>query len=133
MFRSRWLRRMPIALAACTVLLGGVSTEGAAVASAQTGAATTGGTTREISSAGTASFAAGSSGASAGSQGPETAGAADGAIAPNRSHSSGARMPVGAVSQPKSLTTSNPGLVASFDALNHFQNRFGSTAGVNQF
>jgi hypothetical protein len=31
------------------------------------------------------------------------------------------------------VTTSTPGLVTSFDALNHFQNRFGSTAGNNQF
>jgi len=31
------------------------------------------------------------------------------------------------------VTTSTPGLITSFDALNHFQNRFGSTAGSNQF
>jgi len=29
--------------------------------------------------------------------------------------------------------TSNPGVLASFAGLNHFQQRFGSTAGPNQF
>ena len=31
------------------------------------------------------------------------------------------------------MTTSNPGVLASFAGLNHFQQRFGSTAGSNQF
>jgi hypothetical protein len=42
-------------------------------------------------------------------------------------------MPVGAISQPKNVTTSSPGLVTSFDGLNHFAERFGSSAGKNQF
>jgi hypothetical protein len=36
---------------------------------------------------------------------------------------------VGATTQPKPVTTSNPDLVASFDGLNHFQNRFGADNG----
>lgn len=91
-----------------------------------------GGTTREIASSGTASFATGSSGATAGSQGPEIAGIADGPLATDRSRSSG-RSSVGAITQPKPVTTSAPELLTGFDGLNHFQQRFGSTAGANQF
>jgi hypothetical protein len=40
---------------------------------------------------------------------------------------------VGAISQPSPLTKSNPGLLTSFDGLDHFDQRFGSTAGPNQF
>src|SRR5262249_3557309 len=54
------------------------------------------------------------------------------ALGPNRSHGTGTTS-VGAISQPKSLTLSNPELLGSFDGLNHFQQRFGSTAGPNQF
>jgi hypothetical protein len=52
---------------------------------------------------------------------------------PDRSNSGGGGTPVGAISQPKNVTTSNPGLLASFDGLNHFDQRFGSSAGGNQF
>ncbi|HEX9547646.1 MAG TPA: hypothetical protein VF942_09930, partial [Acidimicrobiales bacterium] len=52
----------------------------------------------------------------------------------NRSHSgAGDSAPVGAISQPKNVTTSSPGLVTSFDGLNHFDQRFGSTSHGNQF
>ena len=52
----------------------------------------------------------------------------------DRSHSGGGgNFSVGSVSQPKNVTTSNPGLQASFSALNHFDERFGSNANRNQF
>lgn len=56
----------------------------------------------------------------------------DGA-ATDRSHSSGGGSSVGSISQPKNVTTSSPGLQASFAALNHFDERFGSASGPNQF
>lgn len=126
------LHRRALPLVGAAVLLIALVAQGGAVASAGTGSTVSGGTTREISSTGSASFATESGGAT-GTQGPEIAGGGDGVVAPNRSHSSGARTPVGAVTQPKSVTTSHPELAASFDGLNHFQNRFGSTAGNNQF
>ncbi len=59
---------------------------------------------------------------------------ADGAQIFDRSHSgSGDSTPVGAISQPKNVTTSSPGLLTSFDGLNHFAQRFGTTSGSNQF
>ena len=51
---------------------------------------------------------------------------------PDRSNSAGGTA-VGPTSQPKNVTTSNPGLLGSFDGLNHFAQRFGSSAGGNQF
>ncbi len=97
-----------------------------------TGSIGGGGTTRDIASSGTASFATGSSGTASGTANPEIAGVGEGVLAPDRSHSSGGT-PVGAITQPKPVTTSNPGVLASFAGLNHFQQRFGSTAGRNQF
>ncbi len=59
---------------------------------------------------------------------------ANGAQVVNRSHSgTGDSSPVGAISQPKNVTMSAPGLVTSFSGLNHFDQRFGSSAGGNQF
>jgi hypothetical protein len=58
----------------------------------------------------------------------------DGGQVFDRSHSgSGDSVPVGAISQPKNVTTSTPNLVNSFAGLNHFDQRFGSTSGANQF
>jgi hypothetical protein len=91
-----------------------------------------GGTTRQIQSSGTASFAAGSPGQPAGLQSNETPSFAGDSLAPDRSHSSGGA-PVGAIAQPKPVTLSNPGLVTSFAGLDHFDQRFGSSAGANQF
>ena len=55
----------------------------------------------------------------------------DGGQVFDRSHSgTGDSMPVGAISQPKSVTLSAPGLAASFDGINHNQQRFGTP---NQF
>ena len=51
----------------------------------------------------------------------------------DRSNSGGGDFSVGSVSQPKNVTTSSPGLQLSFSALNHFNERFGSNAGRNQF
>ena len=49
----------------------------------------------------------------------------------NRSHSGSAdSTPVGAFHQPHNVTTSSPGLVKSFDGVNHFLQRFGTP---NQF
>jgi hypothetical protein len=49
----------------------------------------------------------------------------------NRSHSGSAdSMPVGAFHQPHNVTTSSPGLMTSFDGVNHFLQRFGT---ANQF
>jgi hypothetical protein len=107
----------------------------ASVGSQPVAGSTSGGSTREISSSGTASFTA--TAADPGTAGidtfetPATAGG-DGAPV-DRSNSSGDATSVGAVSQPKNVTLSTPGLVTSFDGLNHFQNRFGSTSGGNQF
>ena len=57
---------------------------------------------------------------------------ADGSAA-DRSHSSGGASSIGVVSQPKNVTTSSPGLALSFAAMNHFDERFGSASGANQF
>jgi len=58
----------------------------------------------------------------------------DGGQVTNRSHSgTGDSTTVGAISQPKNVTTSSPGLMNSFDGLNHFDQRFGSTSHGNQF
>ncbi|MDQ1422518.1 MAG: hypothetical protein QOD72_16, partial [Acidimicrobiaceae bacterium] len=89
-------------------------------------------TTRRISRSGSASF----TGTTAGVIGAfETPGLPeeDSPGVTDRSHSGGGGAPVGPGTQPHPVTTSTPGLVTSFDALNHFQNRFGSTAGNNQF
>ncbi len=125
---------MSVAIAAAGVLVAVAAGAGSAVAASGSAAGSLGnGTTREISSSGTASFAAQSSGPADGIQNPEIAGLGDGVLAPDRSHSSAAAgTPVGAISQPKPVTFSNPELLASFDGLNHFQQRFGSGGG-NQF
>lgn len=55
----------------------------------------------------------------------------DGSQVFDRSHSGTAdSMPAGAISQPKNVTTSSPGLVTSFEGVNHFLQRFGTP---NQF
>ena len=57
----------------------------------------------------------------------------DGVLA-NRSDSNRAgSSSVGATAQPAPVTNSTPGLLTSFEGLNHFAQRFGSTAGGNQF
>jgi hypothetical protein len=102
------------------------------VSAAGAGAAGAASTTRQVVKSGTASFTSGSPDLSASVQAPETLGAAEGPFAPNRSHGT-ATTSVGAISQPKPVTLSHPELLQSFDGLNHFQQRFGSTAGANQF
>src|ERR1700726_2606304 len=107
----------------------------AAAIGSQPAAASGGGSTRQVSRAGTASFPAGSGSSSTlGIQSNETpATGADGG-APNRSSSgAGSTTSVGAITQPHSLTTSSSGLQVSFAGLNHFDNRFGTTSGANQF
>jgi hypothetical protein len=111
--------------------LGAVALQ-SSVTAASAGASGASSTTRQITKSGTASFTSGSPDLSASVQAPETFGPADGALAPNRSHGT-ATTSVGAITQPKPVTLSHPELVTSFNGLNHFQQRFGSTAGANQF
>jgi hypothetical protein len=106
---------------------------GSSPAQASSGAS---GSTRQIARAGTAGFQSAPSGTTASGGSTQEIGgvSGDGSVTANRTHSTpGSSTPAGAVSQPKSVTNTNPGLVTSFDGLNHFQNRFGSTSGVNQF
>src|SRR5207245_1282222 len=119
--RRRWQAR--IAIVATGILAGGtaVAAGGASSAIASTGSLSGslgGGTTREITSSGTASFVAGSSAQPGGIDQFEISGIS-GPLAPDRSHSAG-EGPVGAITQPRTVTTSNPNLVTSFDGLNHF-------------
>ena len=109
----------------------GVAVVAASIGGQPVVGSTGGGSTREISSSGTASFTATAAApATTGIDSYETPATAGGDGAPvDRSHSSGGTTSVGAVSQPKNLTLSTPGLVTSFDGLNHFQNRFGTTSG----
>jgi hypothetical protein len=100
------------------------------------GAAAAAGNTRQISRAGTASLSGTATGTgSVGVQSPEIPPGLgdDGAAGPNRSHSGGGGSPVGAIAQPKNVTLSAPELQTSFDGLDHFDQRFGSDAGNNQF
>ena len=100
------------------------------VTAATAGASGPTGTARQITKSGTAGFT--SATGAAGVQGPEALNSADGALAPNRSHGT-ATTSIGAISQPKPVTLSHPELVRSFNGMNHFDQRFGSTAGNNQF
>jgi hypothetical protein len=119
-------------LAVLLLLVGGGGRASAAPPPKGGGTTTLSGSTREISASGTSSFLAGVGiGTGAGIQNPELAGPSDGAQAPDRSHSSGGTS-VGAISQPKNVTNSNPGLLTSFAGLDHFDQRFGSGDG-NQF
>jgi len=113
---------------------------GAAVVVASVGsmpaaaASSGGGQTRMISASGTGRFTAGSPDSTTGVAAFETPSLGGDGGNVDRSHSgSGDSTAVGAISQPKNVTTSSPGLLTSFDGLNHFDQRFGSTAGGNQF
>ena len=64
---------------------------------------------------------------------PAGVGTAGGSQVFDRSNSSADNSSVGALSQPKNVTTSAPGLVSSFAGLNHYNQRFGSSNGRNQF
>jgi hypothetical protein len=89
------------------------------------------GNTRLIHSSGTASIGAATPISAAGTQYPEISGqlASGPDAGPNRSHSQRGGAPVGAVSQPNSVTNSAPDLVSGFDGLNHFDQRFGADNG----
>jgi hypothetical protein len=89
-------------------------------------------TTLQIDQSGTTSFTSGSADLTDSVQAPELLGTPGDASGANRSHGTETTS-VGAISQPKPLTLSHPELLTSFDGLNHFQERFGSTAGGNQF
>ena len=119
-----------------TNLLLGVAVVVASIGSQPAAASTPGsGQTRMISAGGTARFVAGAPDTTTGVTSleiPNSGG--DGALQSNRSRSSSdASTPVGALSQPRNVTTSTPGLLGSFNGLNHYQQRFGSTAGGNQW
>src|SRR5262249_22588097 len=125
--RRRWQVRLAIAATGILATGTAVAASGASGAIASTGS----GTTREISSSGTASVIPGSPGQPGGIDNFEIAGVGgDDALAPDRSHSSGVA-PVGSIAQPKMVTTSTPNLVTSFNGLDHFDQRFGT--GPNQF
>lgn len=110
---------------------------GGSITSAPLSAVAASGTTRQIASFGTATFGAADPGTPTGVETPELVDfAGDGASADgasvegiNRSHSAGGGSPVGAISQPHSVTVSAPEVVTSFDGLNHFQNRFAADGG----
>src|ERR1051326_4708380 len=107
-----------------------VASSGSVPAAASTSSS---GQTRMISASGTGSFTAGSPDTTTGVSAFETPGVGGDGGTVARSHSgSGDSLPVGAISQPKPITTSAPDLVSGFDGLNHFQQRFGSGHG-NQF
>jgi len=111
----------------------GAAASGAPISSAATPAATAGGNTRLISTSGTASFTPDAAGTPTGVEAYETAGFGNAGVqGPDRSHSGGGGTSVGAITQPRAVTTSAPDVVTSFDGLNHFQNRFGADHG-NQF
>lgn len=124
-------RGLSLAAVAALIVLAGSS---ASAAAASSGSTRLSGSTREISAAGTASLGAGgsSSQTTSGIQSHEFPGVAEGSVNTDRSHSSGGGS-VGAVSQPRTVTNSTPGLLTSFDGLNHFDQRFGSSLGANQF
>ncbi len=106
-----------------------VASIGSLPAAASTGST---GQTRMISASGSGGILAGNPDSTTGVAAWETpgVGGADGGVV-NRSHSgSGDSTSVGAISQPKNLTTSAPDVQASFDGINHFQQRFGTP---NQF
>src|SRR5438309_5161487 len=129
MTRDRLLRRARVlATGAAVIPLGAVTFGGGPVTASASGS----GNTREISSSGTASFTAIAPGADE-VQSPETFAQAggDAGLASNRSHSSAGSTPVGAITQPRPVTNSTPGLVTSFDGLNHRQNRLAD--GGRQF
>jgi hypothetical protein len=113
------LIRLLIGLA---IVAGSIGSQPVAAATGSTGS------TREISASGTAGFTASQPDGTAGVEAFETpAVGGDGAQVSDRSHSgSGDSTPVGATSQPRNVTTSAPGLLGSFDGINHFQQRFGS-------
>ena len=134
---SRFVKRLLPFAVLCPLLVVVPASVGAtrSSSSAPAGASTVAikGTTRLISASGNAHVGGVVPTTTSGVEIPEVAGGGDGAQPSDRSHSSPGSIPVGAVAQPKPVTLSTPGLLASFDGLNHFQQRFGSTAGGNQF
>ena len=105
----------------------------AASVGVQPAAASTGsnGQTRMISASGSASLTAGNPDSTTGVASFETPSVAGDGGTVDRSHSgSGDSTSTGAISQPKNVTTSAPDVLASFDGINHFQQRFGTP---NQF
>jgi hypothetical protein len=95
------------------------------------------GQSRQIAAAGVVGFPTGTTSGDGvqSAEFPAAIGGDDASTAgPDRSNSAGGgSTPVGAITQPARVTNSNPGLLASFSGLDHFDQRFGSTAGANQF
>jgi hypothetical protein len=123
----RFVKRLLPFAVVCPLLVVVPASVGATSSSSVTGQ------TRLISAAGTAHVGGVVPTTTAGIEIPEIGGGGDGADPSDRSHSGPGSIPVGAVAQPKPVTLSTPGLITSFDGLNHFDQRFGSTAGGNQF
>ena len=107
--RRRWQARAAIAAAGILAAGTAVAAVSASGAIAATSSGPLGsGATREISSSGSASFAAGSPSQGGGIDNFEIAGGGDGPPMTDRSHSSGDAISVGAISLPKTVTTSTP-------------------------
>jgi len=133
-FTSR--ARLTVTAAVAVPLVAATAFYGSVTAGAARGGASTthaSGTTRQISVSGTTKLnGPSSSGTATGTENPElaTTSETDGSPISDRSNSGGGGgTSVGAITQPKPVTTSNPGLLASFQGLNHFQNRFGADNG----
>ncbi len=103
------------------------------LASGQPASAATNSQARLISASGTGSLIVPTSGGTSGTGYEIPNAAVAGGVINDRSHSGSSSTPVGAVAQPAPVTASTPGLVTSFNALDHFDERFGSSAGGNQF
>lgn len=132
-------KRAGIVVAAATVPLMAI---GAFSAAPVAGAATAGvhGVTRQIVKAGTTRLSSSSKPDDgtgvASNEVPRFSGFDDGDAAgtvANRSHSAGSAPSAAPSAQSKPITNSTPGLQASFDGLNHFDNRFGNTDSPNTF
>jgi hypothetical protein len=128
---GRFARRASLLALCCGLVVVIATTFGTSVSHATSGAVSS--VTRVISPSGTAQFGAGAAPDPSGIETPEIGSGGGGADLADRSHSGPGSTPVGAVAQPKPVTLSNPGLLMSFDGLDHFDQRFGSTAGANQF
>jgi len=130
---SRLLSRPRIAAAGVAL----ASIFGGAMGTGQAQAATgVHGTTRTIQASTVTSGGSHTGSASTtdvGTQFPEIGPGGDGAGQTDRSHSEPGGVPVGAVTQPKPLTNSSPGLLAGFDGLNHNMERFNNDSNGNSF
>ena len=115
-------------LPAIVIAFGGLG----AISPLQAQAGSLSGSTRDIPVAGVASFAGSTSpNLAIGSETHLSSSRGGDGGTSDRSHSGMASAAVGAIAQPRQVTTSSPGLLASFDGMDHFDMRWGTTAGAN--